>query len=516
MRKVWLTIFGIVGFVSVYPFDFGRTGLDANSFREFLATCCMMTSRGDILGNLVLFLPVGFVGMLAQRQDRDLHVRFSVVLIISIIFALILQVAQFYLPSRDQSLQDVIWNAVGTLAGAGLAPLLGATSHHPSSAAKHATLVPMMLFGAWIAYRLFPFVPSIDLQLWKDSLNPLLTLDLRAANVLRDVTAWALAGYLLNRTHNEAGLDGYLLPLGLAILSLEIIIVANTVNASSLLGLLLGSALWTGFLRRRRAPELWLLAALALSILISGLMPFAVRSVPAEFGWLPFRGFLGGSMYLNSQSALEKLFLYASFVYLCRQLGLSFFLTAFSGATVLGLIEMAQTRMVGHTAEITDPVLLILAALGIRALEKTQSQPSDESAATSVASRISAGGSHQTVRLRSWQFEFLEKLAREAGLSLSETVNEILAHWIRQTGNAAAGSSTDEMIERLVTSTREPAAASRGNLGRAAWITLEMELSESQDALVDTVSRKLGISRSRATRRLVADFMSSTGTSAQA
>ncbi|WP_405240418.1 VanZ family protein [Lentisalinibacter orientalis] len=375
MRKIWLAVLAVVAFVSIYPLDFRWTAPGAEALRAFLATCCVMTSRGDILGNFVLFLPVGFAGMLAQPQHRERRYQFCAVLTVSIIFALILQVAQFYLPSRDQSLQDVIWNTVGTFAGAALAPLAAAISRHPSAAARQAALIPTVLFGAWLAYRLFPFVPSIDLQLWKDSLKPLITLDLRFANVMRDLTAWAIAGYLLSRIHEAARLDRFLLAAGIGVLGLEVTIVANSVSASNVLGLLLGATLWLAFLRRQRAPEAWLLAALTLSILISGLTPFQFLFIPAEFGWVPFQGFLGGSMYVNTQSALEKLFLYASFAYLARQLHLSFFLTALAGVMVLGLVEVAQTRMVGHTAEITDPLLMILAALGMRALE--QARPND-------------------------------------------------------------------------------------------------------------------------------------------
>ena len=67
-------------------------------------------------------------------------------------------------------------------------------------------------------------------------------------------------------------------------------------------------------LARRRTPRRWTSVGLALSIVAGGLAPFAARTHPVPFLWVPFQGFLGGSMYVNVQSALEKSFLYGALV----------------------------------------------------------------------------------------------------------------------------------------------------------------------------------------------------------
>lgn len=512
MKRIWLAIILVVGFVSLYPFDFRMTNPAAGSLGNFLSTCCQLSSRGDILGNFILFLPVGFAGMLALPDDRATFTRLAQVLLASIVYALLLQVAQFYLPSRDESLQDVIWNSFGALAGGALASLSATyPRHHTEGGSTALAVIPSVLIGAWLAYRLFPFIPSLDLQLWKDSVKPLLSGDLSLATVTRNCAAWALTGYLLNHARADARLDRYLALLAAGTVALEILIVANTVSASNVLGSALGITAWYGFLRGRTKPEIWLLTGLALAVVISGLTPLAFRTLPAEFSWMPFQGFLGGSMYVNSQSALEKLFLYAGCVYLCRQLAVPFLPTALLASAVVGVIELAQTQLVGHTPEITDPVLVLMAALGMRTLEKsTASFTQDKRVRIGTApSRPTAH--REPVRLRSGQFAFLEELATEAGLTTAEMAVRIFDHVTQTMHSALVSRSADEIARRLVATLPQPDPTLPASPKRPRWVTVDVPFPEAQFALLTAISDELGMSRSRVVRRLIARFIATLG-----
>ena len=56
----WITvaIFVVIVYGSLYPFDFFFHGDDP--FRALWATRFQLTSRGDILSNVLLYLPFGF------------------------------------------------------------------------------------------------------------------------------------------------------------------------------------------------------------------------------------------------------------------------------------------------------------------------------------------------------------------------------------------------------------------------------------------------------------------------
>ena len=61
---------------------------------------------------------------------------------------------------------------------------------------------------------------------------------------------------------------------------------------------------------------------LAAALVLRGLSPFEPRPEPQAFQWIPFGGFLDGSMLVNSQSLFEKTFLYGALVWLVREAGL--------------------------------------------------------------------------------------------------------------------------------------------------------------------------------------------------
>ena len=75
-------------------------------------------------------------------------------------------------------------------------------------------------------------------------------------------------------------------------------------------------------------------------------------------------------MYHNTLALLQKTFLYSSLIFLLRELGLSWLKATLLTGFLLSLIEAAQIYFGGHTPEITDPLLVILFALGMVELDR--------------------------------------------------------------------------------------------------------------------------------------------------
>lgn len=168
--------------------------------------------------------------------------RFFLVCAIAAFVALALQVMQFFLPSRDENLQDVLWNLFGAAGGAALAHLVGVFSTPTEDSKSDISIVPLVLVGTWLIYRLIPFIPSIDLQLFKDSLKPVFDFQMVPANIIRDTTAWVVVAYLLRIARRGVRLDIHLPLLMLAVFSLEVLIVDNSISFSNLVGAILAPA----------------------------------------------------------------------------------------------------------------------------------------------------------------------------------------------------------------------------------------------------------------------------------
>lgn len=382
MNRLFYLICILISYGSLFPFHIHAAPTEA--WEALLSTWNHSSSRGDLLGNIFLFVPLGLVGIWTYgRKPWLLAAAFAL--------ALGLQILQIYIPSRDPSLQDVLWNMVGTVMGTTIAwglPLrrLSMSSLHVE---KNLHFV-FVLLGAWLCYRLMPFIPSLDVQEIKNSLKPLL-LHPHYDNLglFHDTIAWAsFACLLFTVTQETKTLSAQrslllLISLSAATLAAEVIIVSNALSLTNLLGACLGVGLWWFWLRRLSSATTILALLLALMLLLKGLAPFSRLYEPAEFHWLPFYGFLGGSMLINIAVVFEKFFLYGSLLWLLQQEGASQRFALITTLILTTAIEMGQVFFAGHTPEITEPLLVLLIAYtqhGLSPRQQTQANPVSETA----------------------------------------------------------------------------------------------------------------------------------------
>lgn len=351
MKLLFVLAALLIGYGSFYPFDFRAEPLPA---RVLLEPSPM--GRGDLLQNLALFLPFGYLGMVAWARPRR-PLRFAIVIAAAAVYGAALQVVQLWLPARDPALRDVLPNTLGAVLGA----LVGSVAAFDVRRLG-GRAAPLVLALFWIAYRLLPFVPTIDWQKWKDGLKPLLRdwSPFPWVGAAHDASAW-LAFACLWAAASPATL-GWLPLLAMATLGAEVLIVSNWLSPANVLGAAIGLSLWplVARLPRRTAFSAALLAA---AIALHALAPFELAPEPVGFTWVPFGGFLGGSMLINAQNLFEKAFFYGALVWLLREAGLRL---AWAGGVAAGFllaIEALQTRFLGHTPEITDPLFAAFAAL---------------------------------------------------------------------------------------------------------------------------------------------------------
>jgi glycopeptide antibiotics resistance protein len=72
-----------------------------------------------ILGNVLLFLPWGFFTFIClYGVDRPTVQTYVLTILLGLTFSAAIEGWQYFLPSRVADVNDIIWNTVGTIAGA--------------------------------------------------------------------------------------------------------------------------------------------------------------------------------------------------------------------------------------------------------------------------------------------------------------------------------------------------------------------------------------------------------------
>lgn len=387
MRIVFFLVIVLIAYGSLFPFQFVATDLSSIRWWQWFFDFSARTTRGDILGNVLLFLPVGFFGALSIEQvasgnlSKRVWLYFALVAL-GLTYAFVLQIAQLYLPSRIASASDAFSNFAGLLMGV-LASRLAFSqwwaSWLQSQERAAQVTIPLILCFCWLGYLWFPFLPSLKWQNLTASVESLtLWQQLTWYGVIDKLVAWTLFwGFLSKVTpwqerwwHRPAILSFILLG--------QVLVIRNHLTLINCGGAFLSLLLFT---QLRRLPIHWLAFGLLGWLIARGLFPFQLAEQAQPFYWLPFAGFLQGPLWLYSFVLFEKLFFFgASFYWLHRALDNKLIAAGLLSGSLL-LLEIIQIGLQRHTAEITDPIMALLLAVGLIHLQKLSAEHSQSSPA---------------------------------------------------------------------------------------------------------------------------------------
>jgi len=374
MRTIFWLVCLLVVYGSLFPFDFSaRTA----PLSDFLMSWRGSTSRGDILGNIALYVPFGFFGYLAYQPRGGRGVKVVLLTIFGLLISIACQSAQMYLPSRSATLVDVYWNAFGLFIGMIVAAAPPAQRLVQRRSVLNISDASVMLLVLWVAYRLIPFVPTVDWQAYKDAFKPLvLSPALDVPELVTATTSWLVVAHVSASLLGPRWKWRYLPLAAVATMGLEIIIVNNSITLTDVCAAGAAALLWpllAQFAARRSEILAWLMLA---AIVADGIFPLMLRAQPTGFGWVPFAGFLEGSMLVNSSSLAKKLFLLGGALVLFRQAGYRAGVATILVVLVVTTVEVAQIWIAGRTPEVTDTLLVIaLAWLISRTAIKAQAPP---------------------------------------------------------------------------------------------------------------------------------------------
>ena len=355
--RILLVIALLIGYGSLYPGNFSAP--EAGAMKQFLTDWRLFTSLGDLLGNIALFFPLGMAGILFASDKRATTIRISWLLFLSLFYAFALQLAQVWLPTRSAALADVIWNMVGMALGIAAARLTGRRSSEKMHAFDWASLAPLSVLVLWILTELLPLVPSLDFQKFKDALKPLLlgfNFSFPAALMHAAGVVVAGAAFMALGRRPVSWLAVAFIP----VFAGKIAIVNLSLDASLLLGMLAG---YSGCLVVLRLDQTKLFEAAFWLLLVAWTLSAITPFSPAQGGTsngIPFATMLQGSMEIGIRGLAKSLFIYTALLWLAQRTGLSI-KKAMVGLTIWScLIELVQMGLLGRTADVTEPILLLL------------------------------------------------------------------------------------------------------------------------------------------------------------
>lgn len=361
---------GLILYGSLYPFEFRACVDPAGDFRNLLATWKQPSSRGDLLANIVLYLPLGlFAAKALYGIATPLRVIAS--LLAGIALSVSVEFIQIYDVGRVSAMSDVYANSVGAFLGAMAGAALSIDFRFlPWHVLRHRPFAPLMLF-CWLAYRLFPYVPVIDAHKYWHAVRPLIEGPAPAfADLLRGFASWLGVGALLESVWGPSTARRGLPALVVAVFCARIGITDIALSRAEVIGGFSAAAFWVAWLYGTSSRRLIVATALAAAVVVEALQPFQFLTAARSFGWIPFRAFIDGSIWIAVPSLTAKFFLYGTLVWSLVRVGLSLMSATAATAVLVFLVHYAQIYLPGRSAEITDTLLVLMAGALMKTMDK--------------------------------------------------------------------------------------------------------------------------------------------------
>ena len=358
-------VVAVIVYGSLYPFALHLYGTGWDGLTHLLGTWRdPPQSRGDLIANILLYMPLGFAAA-ALSPGKWRGALGAVAIGAGLSFSI--EWMQFYDQSRVSCLSDFALNVIGSLAGAIVSQArIVRLPFRPLPQGEGAAFARVLLF-AWLAWRLYPYVPTIDLHKYWNSLKPVvLHPEIDAYGVFRFAVLWLGVFHLL-RAGLQAKMPFWLLAAAMAgYFSAKVLIVNQYLGLSEIAGAI--AALFLSALPDTRFKLRGLAVLFAVMVICSRLFPWIPSSTIRSFQWVPFYSLLHGSLGVDIQSFCEKTFLYGTLLLLLVEAGVPLNLACLGECLVLLATSALETLIADRSAEITDAVLVLCLALAYGAL----------------------------------------------------------------------------------------------------------------------------------------------------
>jgi VanZ family protein len=394
---VWLMtviVAGLILYGSFYPFEFSVPADGVGPLQTFIDSIGRPPARGNFVANVLLYLPFGFFFVLSFGPARR-RAALPLGVVCGAAMSLFVELVQYYDADRVTSFSDFYTNVLGSLLG-GLATLAAGSRFRLRLVGETiAQPIPTLLIIAWLGYRLYPYVPTIDLHKYWRVLQPIIsTPSIGWYDVFGQTAIW-LALYALIEAIVGGWRFVWLAPLfAMAVLGGEVLIIDTTLRLAEPVGAGIALAVWLALTTLPVRVRVGVVGAVLCALVIAlQLEPFEFQAMARGFDWVPFHGLMLEEPKAAALSLLEKFFLYGCAIFL---LGATFgrLLPAVMAVAAMAFVtSWLEMYLPQRSAEITDTVMALLIGLAFALL------PSDRKAPVRDRPPLSA----QERQLRDWQ-----------------------------------------------------------------------------------------------------------------
>jgi VanZ family protein len=168
VKKLFFLCIVLIAYFSLYPWTFVSSQASItilHGFRPIGGRSAYL----DLAVNFFFYVPLGVLGVLAWRRNEGRWWRWVGLTGGGAALSLALETMQAWIPQRDSTIQDVLINTLGTMAGVrfglSIARYLPSDSitRFPSSLRP----MPVVLASAWLVAQWFPFLLILRIRLFQ-------------------------------------------------------------------------------------------------------------------------------------------------------------------------------------------------------------------------------------------------------------------------------------------------------------------------------------------------------------
>jgi VanZ family protein len=373
-----IIIVAVILYGSLYPFTFRRPADGIGAMAKLLQSWADPPRRGDFVSNILFYMPLGFFGALVVAGRGRALQAIAFATIAGTLLSISMELAQYYVRGRVTAADDVYANVTGAALGAIVGSVAYGNFRWPPLRDISSNRVPCLLLALWLGYRLFPYVPTIDLHKYWEALKPVVLYpSLTGYDFLRYSATWLALGALIEAIAGPKR-TWLLFPLFVgSVVAAKVVIVGKTLNMAEFAGAGLALAAWSvlaaGAGPRFRVTSIALLFSVA--VIAERLAPFQFTQQARQFGWVPFLSFMYGSLAVNIVSFFEKTFLYGTLIWLLGRTELGFGRSTVLVTIMLLTTSWVETHLPNRSAEITDALMAVLIGAIISLMETEKASP---------------------------------------------------------------------------------------------------------------------------------------------
>src|SRR5258708_1506549 len=244
-------VVAIILYLSLFPFEFHAIPGSHGPLSELISTWELPLNPGHFVSNILLYMPLGFFGILVYRRITALRV--LGVALAGAMFSFGIELTQLYIISRDSEMTDVYANSLGTLFGAAAGVVLQAVLRAPSARGEKTRPFIFVLLACWVGYRLSPYLPEFDPHHLAAAVRALFSGALGPADLYRHTVTCCSVCLMGEAALGKNGANFKIPGLILMVLLARTVIVGTVLSPAESAGTALGLLLWWTVLSRLRA-----------------------------------------------------------------------------------------------------------------------------------------------------------------------------------------------------------------------------------------------------------------------